>query len=185
MNDQITLFKENKEVRTTEDIEKDKEESRLLRLCCVCKKEERTFRTGEGIRNMCDGCAEKYLNEIFKNCDIPNGFRDEGDKYIFYSMTTGAEEVGKDNVLTILEKDRIQTCDKFGCFENCYGITEEFADYVIKDLKLVEKDGTWENKKIIPNEKEKKINELKKELAIKRVDMMETLKKIRELENEI
>jgi hypothetical protein len=140
--------------------------------------------------------------EIFEKLDLPNGFKDLKDSYRFYSFTTEVEEVKKDRILAVLgdkNKDRIQTCDEFGCFEHCFGVTEEFCNHLIKQLKLVKTlDGTeeqrkvnglefhteWRNPKIKQDDKAKEIAELKKELAIKKVEMMNTIKKIRGLENE-
>ena len=180
---QARLFKKEGKVITKEDIKAKKEAEKLEKLCVLCMEYPKVEGWDEEAKQMCVICQVEYYKKKFEELNIPNGFRDEGNKYVFYSITTGVEEVNKKNVLTILARDRIQTCDEFGCFTNCFGITEEFADYVINDLKLVESSGTWENKKIIPNEKAKEINELKKELSIKRTELTELLTKVRILES--
>lgn len=199
--EQIKLFgKENKPI-TTEDILEKKEEERIANLCTKCKEHEKTGSYIDAVRNLCDGCGEKHFQGKYLEFNIPNGFRDDGDEYVFYSSTTGIERVKKDRVLAVLCKDRIQTCDEFGCFEHCYGITEEFAEQLIKDLKLEEEKendittydsegeieetySNWINKAIIPDENAKKIAEKKKSLSEKKADMMKDINEIKELENE-
>ena len=173
----------------TKEFYERKEEERANDKKYNRKSQEQTslFEVKEKPKEIVEVKEEINYEEEFKKLDLPNGFKDLKENYRFYSETTGVEEVRKDRVLAVLEKDRIQTCDEFGCFEHCFGITEEFANELIKELKLVEKEekGTWINPKIKQDENSKKIAELKKELAVRKAEMMDKIKEIRELENEI
>ena len=181
----IKEFGKTEEKSFKENVESIKEVEKVENLCIVCKKKEKSWSCVDEVKNMCDDCKDKHYEEVFKELDLPNGFKDLGESYKFYSFTTGEEEVRKDRILAVLEKDRIQTCDEFGCFSNCYGITEEFANELIKKIKLVEREekGRWENPKIQQDETSKKIAELKKELSVQKKEMMEKLKEIRGLED--
>jgi len=168
-------------------------------VCVVCKKKEKSWSCVDEVKHMCDDCKNKHYEEVFKDLNLPNGFKDLGESYKFYSFTTGAEEVRKDRILSVLGgKQSIQTCDEFGCFLNCFGVTEDFCNYLIKELKLVKTiDGekqqiefngvevhtSWRNQKIKQDETSKKIAELKKELSVQKKEMMEKLKEIRGLED--
>lgn len=114
--------------------------------------------------DLCEDCLKKYFQEEFKN----NGGNQDGlnefgynlfqDKtgYHFYSHTTGYEFAFKKNILgvgyclmaTAMFPYAIYICDEFGLYKNTLGITKEFADKLIEDLKLVKTlDGTEEQRK--------------------------------------
>jgi len=204
---QEKLFNEEKKVVTAEEIAAKKEEERLEKLCSVCKEKERIWDVN--IRDKCEDCLRDHFIEEFKKIGLDEkGFKDTGESYLFYSHTTGEEVVDKNRILAVIDGFfsneifgySIQTCDEFGCFSNCLGVTTEFAEFLIKELGLEKEDGeeftccksdgtqeetkssNWINKKIIPDENAKKIAENKKKLAEKRKDMMETINEIKNLE---
>lgn len=198
------LIENNKEKYNLEVIDNRIKETKICKeekvkdFCVVCKKNEKSDNWNDEVKGMCEECKGKHYKKVFEDLDIPNGFKDLGESYKFYSFTTGEEEVRKDRILSVLGgKQSIQTCDEFGCFVSCFGVTEDFCNHLIKELKLVEKiEGdksqiefngeelhtSWRNPKIKEDETSKKIAELKKELAIQKVEMMTKLKEIKELE---
>ena len=195
----IKEFGKTEEKSFKENVESIKEVEKVENLCIVCKKKEKSWSCVDEVKNMCDDCKDKHYEEVFKELDLPNGFKDLGESYKFYSFTTGAEEVRKDRILSVLGgKQSIQTCDEFGCFLDCLGVTEDFCNYLIKELKLVktiegdkqqiefngiEVHTSWRNPKIKQDVTSKKIAELKKELSVQKKEMMEKLKEIRGLED--
>jgi hypothetical protein len=141
------------------------EKQRVENLCAVCGKEPRIWDIN--IRDRCEGCNKNYFLSEFSKCNLDeNGFKVWGDIFVFYSHTTGKEEVKRTNILRVFYGYLatstfpycVQTCDDDKVFKNCLGITKEFAEFLIKELKLQrnqeldgrngELDFTWINRSI-------------------------------------
>lgn len=146
---QLKLFseKEPTKIITREEILEQKEKQRLSELCVDCKKDKREWDIN--IREKCTNCLKNYFIDEFKKLGIDKkGFRVDNNNFIFYSHTTGKEEVNRKNVLQIsgcgmgtdFFYNTIMICDEFGLHKNTFGITEDFANYLIKELKLEEKE---------------------------------------------
>ncbi len=194
--EQLKLFseKEPAKIITKEEIEEQKEKRRLSELCVDCKKDKREWDIN--IRDKCSDCLKKYFIEEFRKLGVgEKGFRVVDDNFIFYSHTTEKEEVSGKNILQIgscimgtdFFSKTIMICDEFGLHKNTFGITEEFKDYLVKELKLEEKEdeqfGTfWINPLIRQDEKGKKIFELKKSVEEQKRKIAIDLLEIDELE---
>ena len=175
-------------------------------VCVVCKKKEKSWSCVDEVKHMCDDCKNKHYEEVFKDLNLPNGFKELKDSYKFYSQTTKEEEVRKDRIMSVIYdifpnkifNFSIMICDEFGTHEHTFGITNEFSEHLIKKMKLIKTiDGeksqieingeefhtSWKNPKIKQDETGKKIAELKKELSVQKKEMMEKLKEIRGLED--
>ncbi len=136
MSSQDTLFQKEQD-----------EKERIENLCEDCNQKPMIWDIN--IRSKCKDCNRKYFISEFKKIDLSEkGFRVFGENYIFYSHTTGKEEVKKTNVLKVFYGFMgthtfpycFSTCDDDCVFSNTLRITKDFGDFLIKELKLVKKD---------------------------------------------
>ena len=139
------------------------------------------------IRDKCDECNRKHFIELFNKAGLDEtGYSVEKKK--FYSHTTGVQSYDLKFVMGVNMSGLMSTytfpcviyiCDEFGCHNNTLGITREFADYLIKELKLVkntegatlyDKD-TYKNPLIREDKEGKKRAELEKEIQKKQEEL--------------
>ncbi|KKM67532.1 hypothetical protein LCGC14_1470200 [marine sediment metagenome] len=128
--------------------QKEQDEKEIVEnLCEDCKQKPRIWDIN--IRDKCEDCNRKHFISEFRKIDLDEkGFRVFGDNYIFYSHTTGKEEVKKTNVLRVFYGFMgtntfslcVSLCDDDFVFEHTFGITEEFGNFLIKELQLVKKE---------------------------------------------
>jgi len=177
------LFKNDTEIKTKEDVEKEEEQRKQEELCVVCGKEKRTWDINE--RDKCMNCLKEFFYNEFDKAGLDKtGFREGKEIYTFYSHTTKLETLNTDLVEvaqgTMMSNEifpyTIYIYDEFGTHTNTLGITKEFGEHLIKkyDLKkeLYQSDMfVWRNKNIKSDEKGKELAELDKEIAEKRIEM--------------
>ena len=197
---QSTLIKP-KEKEVTKEIS--------ISVCSVCGNEDLFWSIFQ--RDKCKDCWKKDFEGKFVDGDLnKDGYSILLDgNYKFYSETTGYEMISKDKVLCVfgsifggndLFGFCIQTCDEWGIFKSCFGVTNGFAEFLIKELNLkkekdvesvsIDIDGEsneisykWYNHKIIPDEKGKKIFEFEKEIKLKKEELNKELLKLEEMKN--
>lgn len=186
--------------------QEEDEKERIANLCVDCNKNPILWDINK--KDKCSNCLKKYyLNEFSKVGLDKKGYMDFGDNYIIYSQTTGKEIINKKRILAVgnnlfsnnLFDYIIQTCDEFGCFKNCFGVTNEFAEYLIKELNLEkqkdvssvtiddkhieEENGNlkWTNPKIIEDKKSKKIFEFEEKVKKQKEEFDKELLKLKEI----
>jgi hypothetical protein len=144
---------------------------------CACGKERMW---DVNIRDKCAECNHKYFLEEFKKA----GLNDMGysvEKKKFYSHTTGVETYDLKFIKVVNTSEgcfvtgtfpcMIYICDEFGFHRNTLGITRGFADFLIKELKLINdiegKGWYYYNPLIKEDEQGRKKAELEKEIQRK------------------
>jgi hypothetical protein len=152
---------------------------------CACGKE---VMWDINIRDKCAECNHKHFLEEFKKAGLNDmGFSTEKKK--FYSHTTGVQPYDLKFIKVVNTSEgcfptktfpcMIYICDEYGIHQNTLGITRGFADYLIKELKLVNdvegKGWYYYNPLIKEDEQGRKKAELEKEIQRKTKEL-ETLK---------
>lgn len=144
---------------------------------CACGKE---VMWDINIRDKCAECNHKHFLEAFEKAGLnKDGYSTEKKK--FYSHTTGVQTYDLKFIKVVNTSEgcfvtntfpcMIYICDEYGIHQNTLGITRGFADYLIKELKLVNdiegKGWYYYNPLIKEDEQGRKKAELQREIQRK------------------
>jgi len=154
-------------------------------------------------RGCCEECLRNKYYEEFKKAGLDEkGFKclktSKGYVFTFYSHTTGLTNTNEERVLRVSEFSinqnsifpyTIWLCNEYGLHEHTLGITKEFGEFLIKELKLVKQvEGSityWLNPKIKQDKLNQEIALVKQAISKKRLELLELIKKLHKLQNEM
>lgn len=152
--------KPSQQIGINDDVEKIQEDIRLSKCCDMCKKEvEKEYDICNGEANM-ELCRDCIISRHKKKGLVDEGYKHLGNgEYEFYSHTTGIEKTNIDNILRVFYgvmsnsvfPYSINITDEKGEIVNCFGVTEQFGDFLIKELGL-KKQGKESDDGIISDE---------------------------------